>query len=121
MDTIKFEKDKFLFSYKKSCESYSYENLIAIEYEKPYIVLRVDKSKLVFQMNLCEVLEKLPFHFQLVNRSTIINMERAIRVISQNKEYFIQMDNELVYKISCRKVAVVKENFMRKDKLKGNV
>lgn len=114
MDTIRFDKDKFLLSHKKSCVSYSYKDLIAIEYEKPYLVLRVDKSRLVFQMNLCVILEKLPSHFLLVNRNTIINMQHTVCIIVQEKRHYIQMDNEEFYKISYRRVVLIKESFMRK-------
>ncbi|WP_455592711.1 LytTR family transcriptional regulator DNA-binding domain-containing protein [Bacteroides sp.] len=115
MDMIRFDEDKFLLSHKKSCVSYLYKDLIAIEYEKPYIVLRVDSNKLVFQLSLCTILEKLPSYFLLVNRNTIINMQHTVGIIIREKRYYIQMDNEELYKISVRKVVEVKESFMRKE------
>lgn len=39
MDKIEFGKDHFLFSYKKNCGTNSYNDLVVIEYQKPYIVL----------------------------------------------------------------------------------
>lgn len=116
MDKIEFGKDHFLFSYKKNCGTNSYNELIAIEYHKPYIVLYVGSTKLLFQMNLCDILECLPSHFLLINRKTIINMQHAIGIVVREKRHYIQLDNGDSYEISYRKVAKVKENFMRRNK-----
>lgn len=116
MDKIEFGKDNFLFSYKKSCSTNSYNELVVIEYHKPYIVLYIGSNKLLFQMNLCGVLKCLPSHFLLVNRKTIVNMQHAIGIVVGEKRHYIQMDNDESYEISYRKVAKVKENFMKRNK-----
>lgn len=116
MDKIEFGKDNFLFSYKKSCGTTSYNELIAIEYQKPYIVLYIGSNKLLFQMNLCDVLECLPSHFLLINRKTIVNMQHVIGIVVREKRHYIQLDNDESYEISYRKVVKVKENFMKRNK-----
>lgn len=116
MNKIEFCKDHFLFSYKRNCGTHSYNELVVIEYQKPYIVLYIGSNKLLFQMNLCDVLECLPSHFLLINRKTIINMQHAIGIVVRGKRHYIQLDNGESYEISYRKVAKVKENFMRRDK-----
>lgn len=119
MNTITFEKERFLFSHKKNCGVFSYSELTAIEYYKPYIVLQVGSNRLVFQMSLCAVLENLPSYFQLVNRNTIINMQHTVGIIVREKRYYIQMDNEEFYKISYRRVVEIREHFMRRYRGKG--
>lgn len=114
MDKIEFGKDHFLFSYKKNCGTNSYNELIAIEYQKPYIVLYVGSKKLLFQMNLCYILESLPSHFLLINRKTIINMQHAIGIIVREGGIYIQMDNDEFYNISIRRIPVIKKAFMLK-------
>lgn len=116
MDKIEFDKDSFLFSYKKNCGINSYDELVVIEYHKPYVVLYVGSSKLLFQMNLCDVLECLPSHFLLINRKTIINMQHAIGIVVREKRHYIQLGNDEFYEISYRKVAKVKESFMKGNK-----
>lgn len=116
MNKIEFCKDHFLFSYKRNCGTHSYNELVVIEYQKPYIVLYIGSNKLLFQMNLCDVLECLPFYFLLINRKTIVNMQHAISIVVRGKRHYIQMDNDASYEISYRKVAKVKENFMRRNK-----
>lgn len=116
MDKIEFNEDSFLFYYKKNCGINSYNELVVIEYHKPYVVLYVGSNKLLFQMNLCAILERLPSHFLLINRKTIVNMQHAISIIVQEKRHYIQLDNDKSYKISYRKVARVKDSFMRKNK-----
>lgn len=116
MNKIEFCKDHFLFSYKRNCGTHSYNELVVIEYQKPYIVLYIGSNKLLFQMNLCDVLECLPFYFLLINRKTIVNMQHAIGIMVRGKRHYIQMDNDASYEISYRKVAKVKENFMRRNK-----
>lgn len=115
MDTIEFGKDSFEFSYKKSYGVYSYNELVVIEYHKPYVVLYVGSKKLLFQMNLCAILECLPTDFLLINRKTIVNMQHAISIIEQEKRHYIQLDNDKFYEISYRKVTGVKYSFMRKN------
>lgn len=116
MDKIEFGKDHFLFSYKKNCGTNSYNELVVIEYHKPYIVLYVGNNKLLFQMNLCDVLECLPSHFLLINRKTIINMQHVTGIVVREKRHYLQLDNDEFYEISYRKVVKVKENFMKRNK-----
>lgn len=113
MDKIEFGKDHFLFSYKKNCGTNSYNDLVVIEYQKPYIVLYIGNNKLLFQMNLCDVLECLPSYFLLINRKTIINIQHAIGIVVREKRHYIQLDNDEFYEISYRKVVKVKEHFMQ--------
>lgn len=115
MDKIEFGKDHFWFSYKKNCGTKSYNELVVIEYQKPYIVLYVGSNKLLFQMNLCDVLECLPSYFLLINRKTIINIQHAIGIVVHEKRHYIQLDNDEFYEISIRRVTMIKKAFMLKQ------
>jgi hypothetical protein len=41
MDKIEFREDKITFSYKKSYGECLYQDLIAVEYSKPYCILQI--------------------------------------------------------------------------------
>lgn len=115
MYAIKLSEDNFLLSYKKECGIYSYNELAVIEYCKPYIILRVGDNKFVYQASLYVILEKLPSYFQLVNRGTIINMKRAIGTTMHDHRCCVLMDTGEFYKISIRKVSMIKKLFILEE------
>lgn len=50
MDKIEFREDKITFSYKKSYGECLYQDLIAVEYSKPYCILQIG-GRTVFCFN----------------------------------------------------------------------
>ena len=104
MDKIEFREDKITFSYKKSYGECLYQDLIAVEYSKPYCILQI--------ISLRVILEKLPADFLLINRGIIVNKERIVDCVLQDGAYHIKMDNNKIYRISTRKLATVKKYFM---------
>ena len=106
MDKIEFREDKITFSYKKSYGECLYQDLIAVEYSKPYCILQIGG------ISLRVILEKLPADFLLINRGIIVNKERIVDCVLQDGAYHIKMDNNKIYRISTRKLATVKKCFM---------
>ena len=90
MDKIEFREDKITFSYKKSYGECLYQDLIAVEYSKPYCILQIGGR----------------------NRGIIVNKERIVDCVLQDGAYHIKMDNNKIYRISTRKLATVKKYFM---------
>ena len=115
MDKIEFREDKITFSYKKSYGECLYQDLIAVEYSKPYCILQIGgRNSILFLISLRVILEKLPADFLLINRGIIVNKERIVDCVLQDGAYHIKMDNNKIYRISTRKLATVKKYFMYK-------
>ena len=113
MDKIEFREDKITFSYKKSYGECLYQDLIAVEYSKPYCILQIGgRNSILFLISLRVILEKLPADFLLINRGIIVNKERIVDCVLQDGAYHIKMDNNTIYRISTRKLATVKKYFM---------
>lgn len=110
MDKIEFREDKITFSYKKSYGECLYQDLIAVEYSKPYCILQIGgRNSILFLISLRVILEKLPADFLLINRGIIVNKERIVDCVLQDGAYHIKMDNNKIYRISTRKLATVKK------------
>ena len=113
MDKIEFREDKITFSYKKSYGECLYQDLIAVEYSKPYCILQIGgRNSILFLISLRVILEKLPADFLLINRGIIVNKERIVDCVLQDGAYHIKMDNNKIYRISTRKLATVKKYFI---------
>ena len=105
MDKIEFREDKITFSYKKSYGECLYQDLIAVEYSKPYCILQIGgRNSILFLISLRVILEKLPADFLLINRGIIVNKERIVDCVLQDGAYHIKMDNNKIYRISTRKL-----------------
>ena len=116
MDKIEFREDKITFSYKKSYGECLYQDLIAVEYSKPYCILQIGgRNSILFLISLRVILEKLPADFLLINRGIIVNKERIVDCVLQDGAYHIKMDNNKIYRISTRKVAILKRTLMAKS------
>lgn len=90
-----------------------YQDLIAVEYSKPYCILQIGgRNSILFLISLRVILEKLPADFLLINRGIIVNKERIVDCVLQDGVYHIKMDNNKIYRISTRKLATVKKYFM---------
>ena len=108
MDKIEFREDKITFSYKKSYGECLYQDLIAVEYSKPYCILQIGgRNSILFLISL-----RVPADFLLINRGIIVNKERIVDCVLQDGAYHIKMDNNKIYRISTRKLATVKKYFM---------
>lgn len=93
MDKIEFREDKITFSYKKSYGECLYQDLIAVEYSKPYCILQIGgRNSILFLISLRVILEKLPADFLLINRGIIVNKERIVDCVLQDGAYHIKMD-----------------------------
>ena len=97
MDKIEFREDKITFSYKKSYGECLYQDLIAVEYSKPYCILQIGgRNSILFLISLRVILEKLPADFLLINRGIIVNKERIVDCVLQDGAYHIKMDNNKI-------------------------
>lgn len=100
MDKIEFREDKITFSYKKSYGECLYQDLIAVEYSKPYCILQIGgRNSILFLISLRVILEKLPADFLLINRGIIVNKERIVDCVLQDGAYHIKMDNNKIWQL----------------------
>ena len=91
MDKIEFREDKITFPYKKSYGECLYQDLIAVEYSKPYCILQIGgRNSILFLISLRVILEKLPADFLLINRGIIVNKERIVDCVLQDGAYHIR-------------------------------
>ena len=94
MDKIEFREDKITFSYKKSYGECLYQDLIAVEYSKPYCILQIGgRNSILFLISLRVILEKLPADFLLINRGIIVKFI-GLALVS-----WLQLRNILWYKM----------------------
>ena len=78
MDKIEFREDKITFSYKKSYGECLYQDLIAVEYSKPYCILQIGgRNSILFLISLRVILEKLPADFLLINSCLLYTSDAA--------------------------------------------
>lgn len=116
MDKIEFGEGKITFSYKKSYGDCLYQDLIAVEYGKPYCMIQIEgRGSVLFLISLHDVLEKLPANFLLINRGIIVNIEHVTDFVCLDGVYHVKMDNNKIYRISTRKVAILKRTLMAKN------
>ena len=110
------EKVKITFSYKKSYGDCLYQDFIAVEYGKPYCMIQIEgRGSILFLISLHDVLEKLPANFLLINRGIIVNIEHVTDLVCLDGVYHVKMDNNKIYRISTRKVAILKRALMVKS------
>ena len=116
MDKIEFGEGKITFSYKKSYGDCLYQDLIAVEYGKPQCMIQIEgRGSILFLISLHDVLEKLPANFLLINRGIIVNIEHVTDLVCLDGVYHVKMDNNKIYRISTRKVAILKRTLMAKS------
>lgn len=113
MDTFVFKENSFVCSHKGGLVTFSYEDLVSIESEKPLIRLRLNEMTISVKTTLCNIENHLNVFFVRVNRQVIVNMKYANRIICNPKEDRIQLKNGLEYKISERKKRDVRLSFLQ--------
>lgn len=115
MDKIEFREDKITFSYKKSYGECLYQDLIAVEYSKPYCMIQIEgRGDILLLISLRDVLKKLPANFLLINRGIIVNIEHVTDFVCLDGAYHVKIDNDKIYRISTRKVSIAKRFLMAK-------
>lgn len=113
MEILILKENSFVCSHKGGLVTFSYEDLISIECEKPLIRLRLNEMTISIKTTLCNIENHLDVFFVRVNRQVIVNMKYAIQIISNPKEDRIQLKNGLEYKISERKKRNVRLSFLQ--------
>ena len=73
------------------------------------------RGSILFLISLHDVLEKLPANFLLINRGIIVNIEHVTDLVCLDGVYHVKMDNNKIYRISTRKVAILKRTLMAKN------
>lgn len=113
MEQLVFEETFFLYSDKDNMRKVSYDDIVSVECDKPYIrfllkdskTIIVKKSLLDVQKNLNEKL------FVRINRKTIVNMKNVQSVLKNKDVYSLLMQNGLEYVVSFRTVSLVRKCF----------
>ncbi len=89
-----------------------YHNILFIEYSQPYVFIHtsLDKKYCVFT-SLLSIAEKLPLHFHLCNRSTIINLSYVNFIGKENQGYVLKLNSGKIFRVSRRKYKLALEQF----------
>lgn len=103
METLKFKENEFICSYKGGLKTCSYEELLAVECDKPLVKFRLKECILVVKGSLSSVEDNLSACFIRINRQVVVNMKRAKQIVVTNGEYWLHLMGDIEYKISERR------------------
>ena len=112
MDMVIFKKNSFICSYKGGLITTSYEDLYAIEYDKPLVRFRLRETTSSVMTTLCNLESQLNTSFIRVNRQIIVNMIFAKQIVCKPDGCWILLKGDLEYKISERKIKYVRLSFV---------
>lgn len=111
MNILDFKEDFFIYSNKGNLSKASYEDLLVVECDKPFICFYLKEKKFLLQCSLESVAKSLKEYFIQVNRQVIVNMKHVDRIIYQQTSYWVMMKNGVQYKISERREKIVRDAF----------
>lgn len=111
MDILDFKEDCIIYSNKRNLLKASYEDILVVEYDKPFVCFYLKDRKFLLQRSLESVAKSLKEYFIQINRRVIVNMKHVDRIIYQQRSYWIMMKNDVQYKISERREKIVRDAF----------
>lgn len=91
MDILDFKDDYFIYSNKRTLSKASYEDLLVIECDKPFICFYLEGRKFLVQCSLESVAKSLKEYFIQVNRQVIVNIKHVDRIIYQQTSYWVMI------------------------------
>lgn len=103
METLKFKENEFICSYKGGLKTCSYEELLAVECDKPLVKFRLKVCTLVVKGSLSSVKDNLSAYFICINRQVVVNMKQARQIVLKDGEYWLQLMGDIEYRISERR------------------
>ena len=81
-----------------------------IYYDKPYThVITIFNNDILLNYSLIKFIENLPNLFLFCNKSTILNSMHLKSLYKKNNYFLIVMENDKIFKVSRRKVYMIKE------------
>lgn len=107
MDVLICKEDYFVHSIKGGLTTTFYQDLLALECDKPLVRFRLKDSIFSLKASLCDIEKHLDVFFIRINRQIIINIKFAKQIICKQGGYWIQMEGGREYKISERRKRVV--------------
>lgn len=111
MNILDFKEDFFIYSNKGNLSKASYEDLLVVECDKPFVCFYLKERKFLVQCSLESVAKSLKDHFIQVNRQVIVNMKNIECIIYQQASYWVVMINGVQYKVSKRREKAVRNAF----------
>lgn len=111
MDILDFKDDYFIYSHKGNLLKASYEDLLVVECDKPFVCFYLKETKFLVQSPLDNVAKSLKEYFVQINRQVIVNMKHVECIVCQQASYWIMMKNGVQYKISERREKIVRNAF----------
>lgn len=111
MNILDFKEDHFIYSHKGNQSKASYEDLFAVECDKPFVCFYLKDKKIHVQCSLEFVAKSLKDYFIRVNRQVIVNMKHVESLICQQTSYSVRMKNGAQFKISERREKIVRDAF----------
>lgn len=111
MNILDFKGDYFVYCHKGNLLKASYEDLFAVECDKPFVCFYLKDKKFFVQCSLEFVAKSLKDYFIQVNRQVIVNMKHVESIICQQRSYSVRMKNGTQFKISERREKTVRDAF----------
>lgn len=112
MDTLILKENSFICSYKGGLTTFLYEEVLSIESDKPFVKFKLKNHIVLSKTSLSTVEEKLPACFIRINRQVVVNMKHVNKIVLENGTYRIQLNGDIEYKISERKIKAVKTAYI---------
>lgn len=112
MEILNFKEDYFICSNKGNLYKFSYEDLLVLECDKPFVCFCMKEKKFFIQKTLSFVREYLKEYFIQINRQTIINIKHVDSLIYEQSSCWIIMINNERYKVSERRKKEVRDAFI---------
>ena len=109
-NVIKYYQQKMSIIDSSSIYYLKYCEIYCIFYIKPYtFILTIHNKEILLNYSLSKLTENLPKFFLSCNKSTIVNILHVRSLYKKNNSYYILLYNEKKYKVSRRKVQMMKE------------
>lgn len=111
MNILDFKEDCFIYSIKGNLSKASYEDLLVVECDKPFVCFYLKERKFFVQCSLESVAKSLKEYFVQVNRRVIVNMKYVEGIICHKASYWVRMKNGAQFKISERREKTIRNAF----------
>ena len=111
MDILDFKDNYLIYSNKGTLSKVSYEDLLVIESDKPFVWFYLKKTKFLIQCSLVLVAKSLKNYFVQINRQVIVNMKYVECIVFEQASYWVKMKTGVMYRISERREKKVRNSF----------
>lgn len=112
MDIIELKDRTFSYSYKGGLKTSMYSELIAIESDRPFILLVFKEECVLVRVSMCSIENRLQSRFVRISRQVIVNMSLASEFLFNDGSYWVYLPDDKKYKVSKRREKSVEVAFL---------